>query len=253
MDNNNSVNEIKESTDLNESVDIQEEEFDTKTLSFSEKINIFFTKPSLLFKSKIDKPSYAKNFWILCAITIIYNIVNTIVTKTRNDELMNEMVTGMDAQAVELTKGITDFFTNPIVGSIFTIIGFVILVYFASLIYFLLTKLFKGEGKYSHMVSTYLLASYPIAVGQIVKIIYMIITKNPIGYEATADPTLASTLMSNFEIFKLWKLLLLAIGISTVFKMSRKKSATIIIIVFLIILGFSLFSFSATTAMAGLQ
>lgn len=253
MDNNNSVNDIKESANLNESVEVQEEDFDTKNLSFSEKINIFFTKPSLLFKPKIEKPSYAKNFWILCAITVIYNLINTMVTKTKTDELMNEMVKGMDAQTAELTKGITGFFSNPIVGSILTIIGFVILVYFASLIYFLLAKLFKGEGKYSHMVSTYLLASYPIAVGQIVKIIYMLVTKNPIGFEAQANPTLTSTLMSKFEIFVLWKLVLLVIGISTVFKMSKKKSATIIIIVFLIVLGYSLFTFSAATSIAGMQ
>lgn len=253
MDNNNSVNDIKESANLNESVEIQEEEFDTKNLSFSEKINIFFTKPSLLFKPKIEKPSYAKNFWILCVITVIYNLINTMVTKTKTDELMNEMVKGMDAQTAEITKGITGFFSSPIVGSITTIIGFAILVYLASLVYFLLAKLFKGEGKYSHMVSTYLLASYPIAVGQIVKIIYMLVTKNPIGYNAKITPTLASTLMSQFEIFTLWKLVLLVIGISTVFKISKKKSATIIIILFLIGLGFALFSFSAATSMAGLQ
>lgn len=253
MDNNNSVNDTKKSTDLNESVEIQEEEFDTKNLSFSEKINIFFTKPSLLFKPKIEKPSYAKNFWILCAITVVYNIITTMVTKTKSDELMNEMVKGMDAQTAQISKGIAGFFSNPIVESFGTIIVFTIGVYLASLVYFLLAKLFKGEGKYSHMVSTYLLASYPIAVGYIVKIIYMLVTKNPVGYNAKITPTLSSTLMSNFEIFGLWKLVLLVIGISTVFKISKKKSATIIIILFLIGLAFSLFTFNAATSMPGLQ
>lgn len=232
----------------NESIEVLEKEMDFKSATLSEKITYFFTKPSLLFKTKIDKPSYGINFLILCIITVIYNIVNSIILKPQIEELMNESLSGLDAQSAGVATSISKFATSPILSGITSALGFVISVFFLSLIYWALTKLFKGEGSYSNMVSTFLLASYASATGMLVKIVYMLITKNAIGSSSLKTPSLISTLTAKYDIFQVWYYVLLVIGISVVFKISKKKSFAVVLIIFLIGLSLTLGGFAITAA-----
>jgi len=215
-----------------------------KSLTLVEKLKFFFIKPQKLFEQFIEKPKYLINLIIIAIISSITSVVSSKVSKKIVQETMDQQIQGIDPSAAQMAKGITDIMTSPVVVIITGIISLLILIYLSSAIYFALAKMFGGNGTYKQMVSTYVLAYYPVAVGNLISAISKLNTNS-----ITANVTIGDALIKAFNIFGLWRMVLLAIGISVVFKLSRKKAAIIVIIIWAVLLIFSLISVGFTQTM----
>jgi hypothetical protein len=216
-------------------------------LTFGQKLKFYFTKPGKVFAEYIEKPKHLVNLLILAVITCITSIMSVLATKDSVSKLLDEQLKGMDPSVAEMTRSITNVTTSPLVAAITGLIGLLIFVYLSSAIYLGLTKLFKGEGTYSQMVATYILAYFPVAIGKFISAAYSLVNKKPILN--TKGMGIGDTLINAFNVFGLWRIVLFAIGISVVFKLSKKKSAAIVIIIWAILLVFSLLSSGLNQAM----
>ncbi|MCM8709543.1 YIP1 family protein [Clostridium sp. SYSU_GA19001] len=217
-------------------------------LTFGEKLKYFFIKPGKVFAQFLEKPKYLGNMLVLAVITCITSVMGSIAAKGVMDEILDKQTQGLDPAAAQMSKGIANVMTSPAVAVIGGLVGLVVGIYVSSAIYFGLAKLFKGEGTYTQMVAVYVLAHYPLVIGKFISTVYSVAVKKTI-----ADPNKAvgfgDVIINALNVFGIWRMVIFAIGISVVFKISKKKSATIVILIWAIGLIFSLISVGFAQAM----
>ncbi|WP_010236967.1 Yip1 family protein [Clostridium arbusti] len=205
-------------------------------LTFGEKVKNFFIHPTKVFAQYDEKPSYIIRLVLICIVSAIYAIVQFTMSKPYLEKYINNLTKGMDPQQAEITKKAMGIFSSAPIVAIEGIIGVIITVFIASLVYMLFIRVFKGKIKYGQVVSIYTTAYMAAVVGLIIKTIYMLISKRPLNISAQTDPTLLNKIIASYDIFSIWQLVLMALGISTVAKISKKKSAIIVIIIFIILI-----------------
>jgi hypothetical protein len=228
-------------------MEMENELYDEK-LSMGEKIKCFFINPRRLFKSVKEKPIYIFPF----LIALISSVAGVIVTYTVGKEAMIEQVT-------ESLKGnpgadmAMNILTSPamlVIGIISAVFGVFAALLVPALIYWILIKIFKGEIKISQMISVYAICYIATALGSILQVIYTVATKKTILQSTT---TFSDLLINSLNIFSLWKMVLLVFGISAAANLSKKKSITIVLIMFVLALLFSYASLMFGQAAQNLQ
>ncbi|MDP4147094.1 MAG: Yip1 family protein [Bacillota bacterium] len=200
-------------------------------LSFGEKIKNFFIHPSRVFEQYKEKPTFWLKLIVFLLVGVIMSIITTIKSRPEMEKYMTETLkkAGGGLQTADSVKQIVAISTNPVLIGVMGLITFVVVVLIASLIYFGLIKLLKGQIKFSQMLAVYTLASMPVVIGDIVKTIYMLAANKSIGSDKY-HPSYMNTLTSNLDIFIIWQIVLLIIGISTVSGISKKKSTALVLI-----------------------
>lgn len=139
-------------------------------------------------------------------------------------------------------------FASPILGvAVWAIIAGVLL---------LAHRLFGGEGNYKQAFSTTIYAWVPQAISGVVLTIVAaakgevnpatmqtLVKSSPAFLVEMSDNPVLFSLLSSLDLFTIWTLILLVIGFSTLSRLSRGKSAAIVISLWLVIvvvkLGFA--------------
>lgn len=222
-------------------MDIKENE---GNLSIDKKIVYFFKKPGIIFSEFIEKPKYLWTMLLIILINIIYGIMQMttsidILKKSITDKF-KEAAAGTSQALIE--KSI-EYATSIPIQTVTIIITTIIGIYLASLVYMGLARIFGSKIKYKQIVSVYCLSMLSITIGKIIKWLYMAITSNPLGVKALTKPTLLNGFLDNFDIFNIWQIVLLTIGISVVGKISKKKSFAIVAISCILVMIISLHSY----------
>ncbi|MEX3910797.1 Yip1 family protein [Bacillus paralicheniformis] len=126
------------------------------------------------------------------------------------------------------------------IGIIGGIIGFVIALLISALIYWLIVKIGRGTTNFVHMFSLSVFTYFIAAIGQFIGGLVI--------YYSNIDPTIAITSLSSiipadeplksvlgvFDIFTIWSLALVALGLQKVGGISKKAAWTGVIILFVI-------------------
>lgn len=194
---------------------------DDEKVSLGQKIKWYIVKPSKFFEN------FKKNPKILIHLIIItiLSAVTAVVAGTKTDEITNQALEGLSGEQLEVTENILGIFSSPA----FIIIGAIIMIgitYLVSALFrYLFTKLFKGEVTYKRMFALVLVASYPAIIGGLLKSLF----SNP-----TLDVTTMSSILSVVNIWTIWQLVLLIIGIKVLFNISIKKSVIINVGIFIV-------------------
>lgn len=221
-------------------------ENEVQKLTLGEKLKFYFIRPQKVFAQYLEKPKFWLNLIILAVITCISAVISSIASKELVNKLMEQQMQGIDPAAAQMAQGITNFTTSPAFIVITSLFSLAFMVFISSAIYYGLAKMFGGEGTYTQMVATYVLAYYPVVIGNLISAIGSLITK-PQTIETKV--TIVDSLIKAFNVFGLWRIVLFALGISVVFKLSKKKSFIIVIIIWAVLLLFSLLSSGFTQAM----
>jgi hypothetical protein len=146
-------------------------------------------------------------------------------------------------QAVQSTQGPVFVYVLPSVASLLGVwIGWVIL----GGILHLVTTLFGGRGSTAMSMNIVAWASLPLAFRALVQIIYMLVTKNIIsnpglsGFSPTGDSGLmlfVVQILRLIDIFIVWQILLLILGVRASTALNASKSAIGVIITLCVILA----------------
>lgn len=201
-----------------------------KELGMDKKIIYFFKKPSAVFNEFIERPRYLWTMLIIVAINVVYAIMQTtlsmdIVKKSIIDKLKD---TPNISQA--MIESSIKYATSIPIQTVSVVATTIIGIYIAALLYKILTRIFGSKIKYKQLVSVYCLSLMSTTIGNVIKWLYMAVTGKALGVNSLTEPTMLNKFLDNFDIFNVWQVVLLIIGISVVGKMSRKKSFAIVAI-----------------------
>ena len=230
----------------------------------------------------IDRPAQAMQrvaakprFWLLVAgLVIVSLVVLTAVSAPQAIELANERsqqvfdrlranMTEEQARVVEQRGSMnltpTRFWLSALGLGVVTMgLGWVlrgVVVHFSSM----------ALGGVSTWASTFAVgvwSMFPFFVRDIVQAVYIATTKQLIEHQGLAflvsggdwlqdSRNLIYTLLSNVDLFALWHLVLLGIGISVATKISRTKGIVLAVIVWALFLGLKLVPVALSTAVTG--
>ncbi|SHJ37161.1 Yip1 domain-containing protein [Clostridium amylolyticum] len=224
-------------------------------LTLGEKIKYFFINPQKLFEDYLHHGKYAIPMVIVVAISTIVAVIQGIISKEALKGAVDKQLNttpGMDPAALGIAQSVADVTTSPIFVAITTIVGILIGIYFTTLIYWLVSKMFKGTASYSQMVGVYVISYFPVVIGSIIRLIYDVIVNKPIDVNAAANLSVGNVILAKLNVFGIWQMLLLVIGIAVVAKISKKKSIGVVVIIWALGLTFSLMSLGATNALKGI-
>lgn len=234
-----------------------EENYEIEKLSLMERLKYFFINPGKVFEQYIEKPTV----FVKTAIMAIVTIISAVVTSMHKDAIINEIMKvyqgkNLPAQTIEATKNIESIMLSAPVLIILGILMLAATMAFMSLIYWGLTSAFKGTITFGQTVAVYTLAYMPKIVQTIFVIIRSLATNSFAALSKTGTQTYITTITSVVNIFSIWQIVLLVIGLAKVGKISKKKSAIIVIIITAICLAITLGSFAlgkASTSMLKTQ
>jgi len=220
---------------------------------FSRIVGVLFS-PGQTFADIARKPD-----WLVPALVIIVVFfVAAIVTVPRLDfeGMMRQAMeakgaTGPQAEqgmrfALAMARGIQ--YTIP-----FLMIGFLAV---AALIYWLGVRLVGGEATYQQVFSVVLYGFMPVVVRQLVKIPIVlskhninprdaetIVRSGPAFLVGYKEHPMLWALLTRLDLFALWSVILIVIGLAVASRISKAKSAGVVIVVWsvmtLITLGFA--------------
>lgn len=210
-----------------------------QNLSIDKKIIYFFKKPGIVFSEFIEKPKYLWTMLLIILINIIYGIMQT----TTSMDILKKSITDKFKDTPDISQALIGKAASIPIRVVTIIVTTIIGIYLASLVYMGLARIFGSKIKYKQIVSVYCLSMLSITIGEIVKWLYMAITNNPVGVKALAKPTLLNGFLDSFDIFNIWQIVLLTIGISVVGKISKKKSFAIVAICCIFVMIISLRSY----------
>ncbi|WP_333860669.1 Yip1 family protein [Clostridium sp.] len=210
-----------------------------QNLSIDKKIIYFFKKPGIVFSEFIEKPKYLWTMLLIILINIIYGIMQT----TTSMDILKKSITDKFKDTPDISQALIGKAASIPIQVVTIIVTTIIGIYLASLVYMGLARIFGSKIKYKQIVSVYCLSMLSITIGKIVKWLYMAITNNPVGVKALAKPTLLNGFLDSFDIFNIWQIVLLTIGISVVGKISKKKSFAIVAICCIFVMIISLRSY----------
>ncbi|WP_071395222.1 YIP1 family protein [Bacillus tuaregi] len=205
-----------------------------------------FWSPGEQFESIRQNP----RIWIPLLIVSVLNIAAYLImamSMTANDL----MLPGMTAEEAEMTLAIAKATTavSGFVAPIFAIL-------FSSLIHFIIVKIARKETTFKQLFSMNTYISMIGAVGILLNFAIMAAmgvssTEGYITSLASLFGSSHSSVLSAFELFSIWQMILTAIGLHKVGQLSKTVSYIIVIIFFLITLGFAALG-SIFAGMAGL-
>lgn len=211
---------------------------------FSRMVGVLFS-PGSTFAEIARKPD-----WVVPALVIIaVFLVAAIVTIPRLDfETMSRQameakhISGAQMEqglriGIAIAKGIQ--YSIPIL-----LIGILAV---AALLYWLGVRLLGGEATYQQVFSVVLYGFMPVVVRQLVKI-PIVLTKHDLDPRAAetvvrsspaflvsfkSDPILF-TLLSRLDLFAIWSLILIVIGLAAASRLSKAKTAGVVIVLWIV-------------------
>jgi len=190
-------------------------------VSLAQKIKWYIVKPNRFFEKFKKNPKALIHFIMIFILTAIASII----TSSKAEDIANQLPEGMSADQIELTRSINEFLKSPIAIVITVFVTVLVTYFFFALFRYIFTKLFKGEVTFKEMFGLVLVTSYPVAIGGILTSII-------------SDPVVTSDLMDSIlnkvNIWSIWQLVLLIIGIKVMFNLSMKKSLIINIGIFIV-------------------
>jgi len=190
-------------------------------------------KPSKVFEWVRENP----NWWMPAILLILITVAGAVVSASvGTEEALKQLQKNADQMPPEALAQAKQMMNSPIavmfaaVGSFF---GVIISLLIQSALLHLGASMFGGRAKFTVGIATVAYASMPIVLQQIIQSIYML------GSGKLVMPGLSSLLpsdqinitqtafLSRIDIFSIWMIILLIIGFSATYKISRGKAAAI--------------------------
>jgi len=197
---------------------------------FSRIVGIFF-EPKKVFSFLNSKPTWFPAFILILIIAII--IAEIILPQ--NLLLQKEIVSQSPrlSSSPEILEKMTEITTgkriSTVVGAIFE--NFIGLILLTSLVYFFCNILLGGESSYKRVLSVVTYTSFIPTFGAILKA-PLILAKNSADVQTSLGLLMPGgdftkiryMLLSALDIFSIWQIILIALGMTVLYKFSMSKA-----------------------------
>jgi hypothetical protein len=221
-------------------------------ISIAEIVSGVFYDPTNTYRAMLG--SQKRNYWIICiVISIALNLVSAFLFM--NDAELVSEVKRLQKESVEKQinksveegklpqekaneiieqseKNMEKFFALSSYG--FSLLGPIILIFIPSLIYFLVLKILKVQVDLMKIVNVVALAMVVFAVGSLLGTVLSIILGALGGFSLGTIISEASIgkpahlILQKIDLFTLWYLFLITIGIKEAAGISKARSASVV-------------------------
>lgn len=188
--------------------------------------------------------------WIPLLLVVILNAASAVIgaLSLKAEDLT---VTGLPIEQAEMILGFTK--TMAIVMGF---ISPIFIIFISAAIYFIFTKIAKKETTFMQLLSMSTFIFFIPAIGALFNSIIWVLLGGSLG-SGISITSLAGVLNSNspvlavIELFSIWKLILIAMGLNRVGQLSKATGIIVAIVFFLFSLGFAMLG-AFTSGLAGM-
>ena len=209
--------------------------------AFQKIIGVFFS-PTKTFESIDRKPGWIVPVVVILLITVVISIVaNPILLPLRKDKIIERMEQrGATRQQMDNMLDRIDKSAN--LGFIFATIRLIIKLLILTLIVWFVGKFVLGkDASFEKVFSVFTYSYLPWVLGMVLVVILMVVQKSPdIHFSiATFLPGDQSgkfiyNLVRSIGVFSIWHFIVLALGLSVIYKLPPGKNIGSSIVLFLI-------------------
>ncbi len=216
----------------------------------SKVINIFF-EPRKVFESLKIKPTWLIPFLIVALLGIGFFYYTYPFIMHQQVEKIQENEKFSEEQKEKIIEKMTEKDHPPLWQLSFAPVGgLVVLVVVAAILFFVFNVLLGGDSTYREVFSVYTYSSL-IAIPAMIVQFPLIMIKEDINVQtslalllsANAKDTFLYSVLSGFDIFSFWQVILVSMGMGVMYKYTTKKAFTTVFVLWIIyILVKSVFS-----------
>jgi len=203
---------------------------------FSRMLGTFF-EPRKVFTSLDKKPVWLDVLVVLLILLVItLYFFQPLILETQKEKILKNEKLSEEAKSMAV-ESFNQPFTKIMIW-VGGILGFVIVFFVVALVFFFIANfILGGEGRFNRMLSIYAHASLVMLPASIVKIPLAIAKKSmsvqtspAVFLSPEAEGTALFSFLSSFDIFTIWTIILISLGISVLYKFSLKKASIMVVI-----------------------
>lgn len=205
--------------------------------------NIFF-EPSRVFKSLNARPTWLVPFLMVILLSIGSLYVTFPQIMKAQVERIQEMDNIPQQQKDRIIERLTETNQPPIwqVGMV-PVFGFLLLAVFSAALFFVFNVLLGGDSNYRRVLSVYSYSAL-VAIPALIVKLPLIFMKGTLNVQTSlallpfADPDsrFLYSVLSGFDIFNLWQVILISIGLGVMYRLSTKKAFTAVLILWILLI-----------------
>jgi hypothetical protein len=240
---------LPESSDMEQSgapADIRMGEGGERALSLMERLYMIFTSPDRVFRDLAARPRWIGAFLTVVVISIVSTqAIFPLIEQARNDQILNSP-RYTEEQAREMIEQMEA--VPPSVARVFTVVmvtfsQMVWLLVSAGLLMFGCNVILGGEGRFSQMLSVAAHASL-VAIPKTLLTVPLMLSKQSLQVATSLQVLLpmdqwgtpAGVLLGAVDVFYIWTISLIVMGISAVYGFTKGKAATLVVSIYLLII-----------------
>lgn len=212
-------------------------------MNLGQKIVGVFTSPGQTFASLDQKPSWIVPFIIAVVVGLIYVFLTTDIiikdTLAQQEEQMLEQ--GMDSAQIDQAMATTEKFMRFSMPAFAVVMPLVLWVVIAGVFMFVGNVVLGGTGSFKKVFSVTAWSWLIQILGSLIMLPLVLaketilITFSPAAMmSSAAKMTFLYQFMSKLDIFNIWFLAVLSIGLAVIYRMKTQKMATAACTVFLL-------------------
>ncbi len=216
-----------------------------ENVSFFKKILMIVHSPVEAFKIIKEYSNLALVYFLFVVLTSIAPIVTILDGSAKAEYLKNAAETGL---------AIDPNFVDSIIAfsAVFVVIGLIIAPLISALLYNIIF-MFSGQSGFKKVLTVILYSSLIPAVGSVLLLIINSVLSNDISFapmmfmDTSNMSTFLQTMLLNVELFNIWNIILMIIGLSVVLEVSKKHATIVWAILFSlgVFISFATLSFLA--------
>ncbi|ACM59266.1 Yip1-like protein [Caldicellulosiruptor bescii] len=201
-------------------------------------------RPSRVFEIVKEKGVFLEQFLLYVIATFVYQLILPSPSKEQIESWVRENMKNPPTQNLEMTVKTMQFSLSPAVRAFSSLFGAGLVIVIFSLVVLVIVKILKGNINFKKsfaLVSTAILITILQYILHIA--IFLITHKSPVDFLAAKDTSFAQVLAKTFNIFEIWYLVLLGIGVYVVAGLSKAKSvicSLVVAVINLLLAGISL-------------
>ncbi len=207
----------------------------------SKVLNIFF-EPKKVFESLKIKPTWVIPFLIVALLGIGFFYYTFPFIMHQQVERIQENERIPDEQKEQIIEKMTEKDHPPLWQLAFAPIGsLVALVVVAAVLFFVFNVLLGGDSTFRKVFSVYCYSSLIAIPSMIVKFPLIMIkgslnvqTSLALLLSANAKDTFLYSVLSGFDIFSFWQVILVSMGLGVMYKYTTKKAFTAVFVLWVI-------------------
>ncbi|MDZ7261257.1 MAG: YIP1 family protein [candidate division KSB1 bacterium] len=214
-----------------------------KELGVFQKIVGVFSSPRQTFESVNRKPDWVVPLVIVLLVSLVISILVTPIAMQEGLEMQREMMKerGMSDEQIDNALAIgqkVGKITGPIMA---VIVILVVLLIVAAVLMFGGNVILGGTTNFKKVFSVICYSSLIGSLGGLIKLPLMLSKQSvKVSFSLAtflsedASKTFLYKLLSKIELFTIWELAVLSIGLAVIYKFTTKKAATLVVSLWII-------------------